>query len=260
MYYTLKRGDLNAVGASCSTLYYNPLRTGAGPRTAGKIAVYTITNEHDYIEVGMELVKLVKHDIRYKTTEATHVEGKFAHLRGNERVTSMTIFWNDGDPYASEDPRPGTKLFPAPRRDDTHCYNPDTDVWNNNVVRGQTQEHFHGKWILISNYDDESDINITIVWHKLKAKIKSGELRVIEMVCPAPKYKGALPEIHISTSQRCMDAAGKTIISMVKHNISYIRGKGLFRDDEKTLYWNDGRPSYDNACDARPGITGNWRK
>ena len=255
VYDEIKSGRLEVVGMKCSTLYYNPLRTGAGPITIGRISVFT--SEDDYIQIGMKLVGLVQHDIKFKPMKNIN---KFAHLPGNdERITSMTIFWNDGDPHASEDPRPGINFCTAPHRDDRHHYDEDKDIWKINVVKGQTQECCHGKWILISNYDDESDINVTNIWHKLKAKIESRELHVIKMECPAPKYKGAPPEIHISTSQQNMTAVGEAIISMVKHDIRYIRGEGLFRDDQNTLFWNDGRSSYEDARLARPGITENWR-
>ena len=102
-------GRLKVVGMKCSTLYYNPLRTGAGPRTTGTISVHT--SEDDYIEVGMELARLTQHDIKYKRNENT-IKGMFAHLPGTaKRITSLTIFWNDGEPYVSESvqPRTGTK-------------------------------------------------------------------------------------------------------------------------------------------------------
>ena len=158
-------GRLKVVGMKCSTLYYNPLRTGAGPRTTGTISVHT--SEDDYIEVGMELARLTQHDIKYKRNENT-IKGMFAHLPGTaKRITSLTIFWNDGEPYVSESvqPRTGTKKCPAPCRDDRHHYDPEKDIWKINIVEGQIQEHFHGKWILVSNYDSDSDINITRMWH-----------------------------------------------------------------------------------------------
>ena len=250
-------GRLKVVGMKCSALYYDPLCTGAGPRTIGKIAVYT--NKGDCVEVGMELVKLVQHDIKYKTTETTLTKGMFSHLPVVHPITSLTMFWNDGNPYASEHQKPGTNLCPAPCRNDRRNYEPEKDIWKLNIVEGQTQEHFHGKWIIVSNYNTKSGINITNIWHKLKAKIEAGELPVIRMECPAPKYHGEAPEVHISTSQRNMDAVGEAIISMVEHDILYVIGDGLFRADEKNLFWNSGRPNYEDAQQTRPGITGNWR-
>ena len=254
----LESGRLKVVGALCSTVFYDPLRRGTGPQTTGRIAVYT--NEEDYIDIGMQLVQLVEHDIKYKTTEDAWPKKKFAHFPGiNERPTSMTIFWNDCNPYASVDPRPGTILCPAPQRDDRRNYDPAIDRWKLNIVEGETEEHFHGKWILVSNYDDKSDINITSLWHKLKDKIEAEKLAVIKMECPASEYRGAPPEIHVSTSQQSMTAVGMAIISIVKHDIRYTVGEGLFHGDMKTLYWNPGSPSYEDARHSRSGITGNWR-
>lgn len=70
-------GHLGAVAAKCSTLRYDPLCHGAGPKTTGRISVFT--NEDDYIEVGMKLIHLnvVQHDIKYKTVAAT-LDRKFA--------------------------------------------------------------------------------------------------------------------------------------------------------------------------------------
>ena len=88
-------GQLGAgvISASCTTLWYNPLKTGAGPTTTGKISVHT--NEEDYIEVGKRFIKLVKHDIQYKTLEATK-RGEYSYRSGNTRpISSKTIFWNN---------------------------------------------------------------------------------------------------------------------------------------------------------------------
>ena len=141
----------------------------------------------------MQLVKIFQHDIKYKTLAAT-LDYLFAQKgENNDHITSMTIFWNDGDPHASLDPRPGTNPCPAPQRDDKHKYNPATDRWKLNIVEGETKERFHGKWMLVSNYDDKSDINITSLWHKLKDKIEAGEVAVIKMECPPP----ALHDSHL---------------------------------------------------------------
>ena len=233
IYDEIKSGRLKVVGMKCSTLYYNPLRTGGGPTTTGRISVFT--NKGDYIEIGKKLVKLVQHDIKYKVED----EDKYVHSKGNkERITSTTIFWNDGCPYAATELRSGAKCCPPPCRNDWHGNKPDTDKWKINVVEGQ--DRFDGKWILVPNdCRKESDKNITNLWHQLRAKIEAGEMAVIKMECPAPKRKGALPEIHVSTSQRNAEAVGWTIISMVKDDIKY---RGRERGDNKTLFWNDGKP------------------
>ncbi len=37
----MKLGNLGVIGAKCSTLKYNPLHHGAGPKTIGRISVFT---------------------------------------------------------------------------------------------------------------------------------------------------------------------------------------------------------------------------
>ena len=231
VYDEIKSGRLEVVGMKCSTLCYNPLSAGAGPQTTGRISVFT--SKDDYIEIGGKLVKLVRHDIKYK------LEDKYAHLwESDGRITFMTMFWNDGKPYAARRPRPGTRICHPSCRNDKRLYDPETDMWKLNVVEGQAQECFHGKWILESNYHQASNKNITSVWHILKAKIESGELPVIKMECPAPKFSGKIPEIHISTSEQHKDAVGEAIISVVEHDIYYITGN---KDTKETLPWNDGK-------------------
>ena len=229
VYNEIKSRRLKVVGMKCSTLYYNPQSAGGGPQTTGRISVFT--NEDDCIEIGRKLVNLVQHDIKYKK------EKKYAHSAQNaKRITSMTMFWNDGCPYAAGKPRPGTRICHPSCRNDKRKYDPKDDIWKLNVMEGQAQEDFHGKWILESNYRKASDKNITSVWHILKAKIESGELPVIKMECPTPKFSGETPEIHISTSEQHKDAVGAAIISVVEHDIYYDTGNG---DIKETLSWND---------------------
>ena len=104
------------------------------------------------------------------------------------------------------------------------------------IVEGRDQQPHHGKWILVSNYHDNSVTNIENIWEQLKARIESGELSVIKMECPAPSRKG-LPEIHISTSQTHVAKVGCEIISIVKQDIQYMIGDGNIK---KVLHWNDG--------------------
>lgn len=232
-------GELGATGALCGTLRYRPLRHGAGPVTNQRMSVFT--QEDDYLQVGMKLVRLetIQHDIKYKTQEASR-KGDFAHISGvNHPITCMTIYWNSGDPYASIKPRPGTVLCPPPCQDK---YDPEKDIWKINIVKGSDQDPCHGKWVVVSNYRSDSETNIESVWHELKAKIESGELNIIAMECPAPRHHKGVPKIYVSTSQAHMDEVGREIVSEVKHDIHF-----LFNDDKKkTLYWNDGSISYED--------------
>ena len=230
-------GRLGAIGASCSTLWYNPLTFRAGPITTGRIGVYT--NEDDYIEVGLKLVKLgvIQHDIKYKTTEATN-RGEFSLIQeSTKRISSKTIFWNQGKPYAAERLRQGTVPCKPRARNPYGRYDPKTDIWKINIVDGTSKhrsETAYGKWIVQSNYKAESEVNITKLWHKLKGKIEGGDLPAIQMECPKGPSKDSPPEIHVNTSEANMEAVGSSIVNLVKDDIGYT----VF-GEKKILKWNE---------------------
>lgn len=253
----VKSGSLGATGVFCSTLRYDPSSHGGGPVTTGVICV--CAKEEDYIDVGMKLIKLkaIQHDIKYKTFEKTE-KWEFVHIPGvNHRVTSMTIFWNDGDPYASLDPRPETTLCPAPIRK-KYEYNPETDIWKTYIVRGIPKhelEHIHGRWIVECRYQD---MDATDLWHSLKHHVERGEIPAIRMEFPAPRHRDATPAIHIFTAEASMGVAGRKIIAEAERDICYVVGGGHFRDDKKIFYWNEGNPSYENLI-RNPAIGKNWR-
>ena len=99
-------GKLGAVGAKCSTLFYDPCDCGTEPTSTGRISV--LTNNENYVEVGLRLVKLkvVQHDIKYKTLEASR-HGVYAHSYNTKKpISNITIFWNEGNPYDLLKPRP----------------------------------------------------------------------------------------------------------------------------------------------------------
>ncbi len=83
-------GD-GCTGAKSSTNRQDP----AKPKSSqGVFMVYTTREGVD--EVGLLLVHKVKQTIRYKTDEAT-LTGQYAH-KGDKKITSKAIYWNDGDP------------------------------------------------------------------------------------------------------------------------------------------------------------------
>ena len=65
----IESGVLSAsvVKAHCTTLYYDPSDGGPGPSTQGVIIVFT--SESNAERAGVDLIKLVKHDIKYKLIE-----------------------------------------------------------------------------------------------------------------------------------------------------------------------------------------------
>ena len=190
------------------------------------------------------VLNVVQHDIKYKTFEATK-KGTFARRHDlPERVSFTNIFWNEGHPYPSMSPHPWTNLKPTPSRN-KYYYDPDSDWWRINVVYGSLEDQVHGKWIVQSNYDYMSEINITKLWHTLKASIENRTLPVIHMECPRTPDKEDPPEIHITTSEANRNAVGNSIIEMVKQDIEYIDLLG-----EKTmLKWSsNGHPPAKSTC------------
>ena len=253
----VRSGNLGATGVFCTTKRYDPSSSGGGPDTSGVMCV--CAKEEDHIDVGMRLVKLkaIQHDIKYKTFEKS-TNWEFVHIPGiNHRVTSLTIFWNNGDPYASEEPRPETVLCPAPCRRKFE-YNVEADIWKVHIVRGTPKyesERIHGKWIIDCVYQK---MEATRLWHKLKHLVERGDIPAISMEFPRPP-RNVDPAILVFTAEGRMGLAGEKIISIVKRDICYMVGGGFFSDDKKKLYWNEGKPSYENL-EHNPGIAGNWRE
>ena len=55
-----------------------------------------------------------------------------------------------------------------------------------------------------------------------------------------------MAKIHVYTSEELMDEVGKSIIPYIEKDITYyieVGGKSR-RNDNKTLYWNAGKPDY----------------
>ena len=96
----VESGELGATGAKSSTARDKPSSKGQGTQS-GVICVYTSENSMD--EVGLKLIYMVKHDIKYKTDAAT-LMGLYTS-RGHGKVSCRTIYWNGGDP-SFESPRP----------------------------------------------------------------------------------------------------------------------------------------------------------
>ena len=237
-------GRLGAIGASCSTLWYNPLGNGAGPCTTGRIAVYT--NEEDYVEVGKRMIKLkvIQHDIQYKTLEATK-GGEYSHVINSTRpISTKTIYWNKGRVFVSKSakPPPPRGILPCPAKiRNRYQYNPETDLWKINIVNGLLSGPVHGKWIIKSNSDPKSEVNINELWHRLKGMIENKELPVIRMECPSKPNKESPPEIHITTTKAHMTAIGESLQDIVKYDIDYfISGS----QEKNTLSWSEKQSKY----------------
>ncbi len=88
----VQSGELGATGAKVSTRRPSPNSKNPNMHV---ICVYTTREEMD--EVGLKLIHLplVRHNIRYKTDEAT-LAGKYT-CHGDGKVTCRTLNWNDGN-------------------------------------------------------------------------------------------------------------------------------------------------------------------
>ena len=208
---------------------------GTGPTSTGRISV--LTKKENHVEVGLRLIKLkvVQHDIKYKTLEASR-RGVYAHSYNTKKpISSITIFWNEGNPYASLNPQPeaGTIKCPPTLRSKYNYDLHDNYPLKVNVVTGLPEHTLlpaYGKWIVKSNYDPKSEVNITTLWHRLKHMVKNGKLPVIKMECPKGD-KTTPPEIHLTTTEAHMTAVGDNIQDIVKYDIHYVVGKCcIYRD------------------------------
>ena len=90
----VESGELGATGAKRSAAKLDP---SSHPRVSSEGVIRVYTSEETMDEVGFKLVHMVKHDIRYKTDEATR-QGRY-NAKGYTNVSLQTIYWNDGNPY-----------------------------------------------------------------------------------------------------------------------------------------------------------------
>ena len=86
----VKSGKLHAAQSKVSTQYNTSTNPNSQSKSSHVICIYT--SESRMMEVGMALIKIVEHDIRYKTDEAT-VSGEYG-----AGATCQMIYWNFGNP------------------------------------------------------------------------------------------------------------------------------------------------------------------
>ena len=188
-------------------------------------------------EVGFELIKIAKQDIKYKNTKRTNRELEVA---GSGKVTMKTIFWNNGKPSFECEVKP--------------CYGTSykrEDIWHLNIVTAPDplgSQEDHGRWILQLERPA-----LTNWWYFLKSIVENEEknFSIIKVVCPAKRVRNSpeeKPVFHIYTSSKDRDEVGKYLIELLEADIEYqhrcrLGGSGMV----ETLFWNDGEPAYENA-------------
>lgn len=185
---TLKRafdaGKLKAEALKSSTMYYNPTGSGPGSCTQGVIRIYTQKKKRDF--VGNQLIKLVKHDIRYKVTAAKEGDALTPHTSAI-CTTFHTLHWNSGHP---------TTKHQAGAIQRYTC--PSNDLWQLNVVRAPLfhSHDVYGKWVVLSK-----DREITTHWHLLKKEVNMGKMGASQIVCPGRAKKEDRPVIEVHTTR-----------------------------------------------------------
>ena len=225
--------------AKCSAMFYHPSCGGPGPKTGGVICVHTTEKNVD--EAGHILISMVKHDIKYKTNEASS-GGSYAWRNGGQSVCTKTLYWNDG--------------HPSYELQGKTCYGPKQNVvdeWRLNVATAPKSmlsiSDVYGRWVVTPEFDKLTDL-----WHVLKAMIESGELGPVEMVCP-PKMKRFDPTedivFLIYTAYKNKEFVGVSLTTILSEDIAYQLGKSAIRASRTgtitynhRVLWNDGEPVY----------------
>ncbi len=166
------------------------------------------------------------------------IKMEFRHtVPSNQPVTEYTLYWNEGKPEER-----ARRCF----QKKNSKYDSSKDLWKINVVDGASQhasEEVNGYWNVSSNFDEASEINITILWHAWKLKIEGEDIPAVKMECPGPKREA---KIHVFTSEKHMDAVGKSLIYFLESDITHY-SISRHRNSNKTLYWNSGKPDYTKA-------------
>ena len=229
-----------AIEAACTTLFYHPRCSGPGPKTGGVICVYTTVENVD--QAGHILIRMVEHDIKYKTEEATS-DGVYVwrNIDGNS-VCMKTLYWNDGNPSYELQGKT--------------CYGPKqyvVDEWRLNVATAPESimsiDEVYGRWVVTPEFD-----NLTGLWHFLKRAIESGKLGPVEMVCP-PKMNRLDPTedivFLIYTAYKNKEFIGVTLTTILGKDIAYQLGDSAIRASRTgtitynhRVLWNDGEPVY----------------
>ena len=225
------------LAAVTTTLFYQPSAHGPGPHVSGVICVYT--TEQDVEEIGFILINLVKHDIKFKTEEATN-NREYAWRLENKSICLKTLYWNDGKPSSVLE----RELCHGP-----DCYRV-RDIWHINCITSPAstvcETTAYGRWVI----SPKSWKNLTSLWHFLKEIIEEGILGPVEMVCPPKlkwwdKYEEAVFLVY--TARKNKERVGFTLAMLVETDIKYELNRMLSR--EKPVYnhrivWNTDEPVY----------------
>ena len=131
-------------------------------------------------------------------------------------------------------------------------------VYVNTPRMTTSSEEAFGKWLVFKQLEELDE-----TWHMIRKAVESGELGVLCAKCstatpdPAsyPTDPGVTGVICVHTSEKAIDEVGFKLVRLVKQDIRYktdeatrqglyIR-KGCTNVSLKTIYWNDGEPSFE---------------
>ena len=228
-----------SLAADCTTMVYDPTSHGPGPVVSGVICVYSTEQNAD--DVGFILISLAKHDIKYKTEEATN-NLKYAWRLQDKSVCLKTLYWNHGKPsFVLEG-----ELCNGPSRYGIK------DTWHLNYVSApksiMSTASVYGRWVIAPFWED-----LTSLWHFLKKDIEEGLLGPVEMVCP-PKLnrrdKKEEPVFLVYTARENKESVGLTLAMHVERDIRYeISNRSYTASGGKPMYnhqitWHEDEPVY----------------
>ena len=227
----------SVLGASTTTMLYNPTMGGPGPSTSAVICVHTTEDNAD--SVGYILITIAQHNIKYKTEEASAKREYSWTGEENKSVCVKTLYWNDGKPsFVLE------------------CYSPRSyhikDEWHVNHVTAPEEimsvSTVYGRWVI-----EELYINLTGLWHGLKEMIEKGDLGPVEMVCPPKlnrKNPNENPVFLVYTARDNKERVGITLAVIVEKDIRYELSRRSYRRSynepvyKHQICWNEGEPIY----------------
>ena len=131
-------------------------------------------------------------------------------------------------------------------------------VWAKAPHSITSSEEAFGKWLVFKKIEELDE-----TWHMIRRAVESGELGALCVKCSTatpdpssyPTDPGIKGVICVYTSEMAIDEVGFKLVRLVKQYIRYKTEeatrqglyilKGHTRVSLKTIYWNDGEPSFE---------------
>ena len=192
--------------------------------------------------VGYKLIDLVETDIMFEQKRKSDSDSRRFH-------PYETLYWNNGEPaYRSvESLRKPTEIYDS--------------FWVSISIPTPEEVKeidFLGKWLVFKHYDE-----IDETWEKIRTAVVTDNLQgCVHAICSTMRYdptqEGPGPSttgvICVFTEEHNIDAIGFKLIEIVQQDIKYKTRKYVRKGDGKvtikTIFWNNGRPSF--VCEGKP--------